>query len=314
MTITQQDAIDRQAMEWAIRIGDPAFADWDAFTDWLTQDPKHPERYDRIETSLRASAEIAATLPAAPVVAEIEEEADSAPRWGRRRWLGAAMAAALTATIGLNFWNHRSQSYQIETAAGQQRTVNLTDGSAIVLAGGSRVTLDRAAPRTARIETGAALFRVRHDAAVPFAVHVAGVDVVDVGTVFDISRDAGITRVAVAEGAVIVDPKGAALRLDPGQAVQVADGRLERREVLATDVGRWREDVLRFDDAPLSEVASALTRTLPVRVKAAGSVSAKRFRGTLNARHIANDPVLLGRLLDVTVRRTTEGWRLEPLR
>ena len=58
----------------------------------------------------------------------------------------------LVAVVGVSVWSESSQPYAVETAPGEQRAVQLADGSEIVLAGGSRVTLDRADARVAGTE------------------------------------------------------------------------------------------------------------------------------------------------------------------
>src|SRR3546814_3421778 len=48
MPADRTTAIDAQASDWLIRQRDPAFADWDAFADWLAEDPAHGDTYDAI--------------------------------------------------------------------------------------------------------------------------------------------------------------------------------------------------------------------------------------------------------------------------
>ncbi len=316
---------ERDAAAWVVRTEDPSFDDWDAFEAWLAADPSNAARYDAVMSAVDDAATIVADLPvtasvAPPAPAPASEPAATAPTGldvARRtpirrplRWIGGAMAAALVGTVGLSLWNDRAQPYAIETATGEQRTLRLADGSVIVVAGGSRVHLDRAAPRMAAVDRGAALFRIRHDAHAPFEVQAAGLRMVDLGTVFDVTYDAGVTRVAVGEGEVMVDPAGAALRLAPGQAARLEAGRLTRQDIVAGDVGRWREGSLSFDDATLAEVAASLSRSLPHRVTAAPGVAGLRFQGTIETALIADDPRLLGRLLGVTVTRAGRDWRL----
>jgi transmembrane sensor len=158
------------------------------------------------------------------------------------------------------------------------------------------------------------LFRVRHDARHPFAVTVGSHRLVDLGTVFDVKATADRVLVAVAEGAVMVDPEGAALRLDPGQSAIMASGRWGRRSVDPSDVASWRQGRLAFDDAPLLEVADDLSRQLGQQVRVAPALAARTFRGTLDLQSIKGRPKLLGTLLSVTVRQDAEGWTLEPTR
>ncbi|MBJ6120393.1 FecR family protein [Sphingomonas mollis] len=309
--------IDDEALDWVIQMAEPQ-ADWDAYLAWLEADPTRAERYDRAASALQDAAIAVARLPVSPpATAAHPDTADAGgdpTGWTRRRWLGGAVAAALVGAIGLGVWTGRSDPYIVATAAGEQRTVDLGDGSSIVLAGASEVRLDHKAPRVAAVERGEALFRVRHDPGRPFDVRVGDLALTDLGTVFDVQRLGRRTRVSVAEGAVMVDPDGAALRLDPGQAV-IADGAvLERQSIDAVDVGGWRDGRLAYDDATLAEVAEDLSRQLAMRIATAPSVAGRKFRGTLEIGSLRNDPTLLGELLGVSVRRTGGGWMLEPRR
>jgi len=308
--------IDAEALDWVIRMAEPE-ADWDAYLAWLEADPAHAERYDRAAAALHDAEAVVARTPAPlPVATPPDPRPATGPGTGpsRRRWLGGAIAAVLAGAIGLGAWQGRSDPYIVATTAGEQWIVDLGDGSSIVLAGASQVRLDHRAPRVATVERGEALFRVRHDSARPFQVQVGDLALTDLGTVFDVQRLGRRTRVAVAEGAVMVDPDGAALRLGPGQAV-VADGaRLDRQRVEAADVGGWRDGRLAYDDATLAEVAEDLSRHLSTRIAAAPTVAGRRFRGTLEVRGLDRDPALLGELLGVDVRQTGGGWMLEARR
>ena len=205
----------------------------------------------------------------------------------------------------------RHTPYAVGPAAGKPRRIPLSDGSSVTLAGLSRVELDHAEPRRAVLARGEALFQVRHDAQYPFAVQAGRLALVDLGTVFDV-RMGGQTRVAVAEGAVMVDPKGAALRLDAGQAVTVDGDRLTRSAVEPQEVGGWREGRLAFDGAPLGMVAEDVSRFLARPVTVAPAIAARPFRGTIDLEAVRRDPAVLGPLMDVRVRRAATGWMLEP--
>ena len=331
------DPHDDDAMDWAIRMGD-ADADWDAFTTWLEADPTRAAPYDCAASALLDAEAAVAALSADPVTsataaawpassssasssmptsADIVDlrNAREARRPGERtpvaRWVGGAAAAALVGAISLGAWTQMPRPYAVETAAGEQRTVTLEDGSSIVLAGGSKVRLDHADARVASVERGEMLFSVRHDADHPFAVTVGDLKLVDLGTVFDVHAGGRRTQVSVGEGAVMVDPEGAALRLGPGDAV-VADGTwLRRRRVVPADVGAWRDGRLAFDDAMLTEVAADLSRQLGRSVHVTPAIGARRFRGTLDLHALRNRPDVLGRLLDVRVREDGESWTLD---
>ncbi|PCD03406.1 hypothetical protein COC42_03155 [Sphingomonas spermidinifaciens] len=301
--------VDGEALDWALRMTDPE-ADWEAFTAWLEGDPARAGRYDRAVVELERMTR-AIPVAAPPASEDRRPLAAPPPPRSRRGWMSAAIAAALVGSVGLGVWSQRDQSYTVATRPGEQRTVELADGSSITLAGGSRVRLDGADPRSAAVEAGDMLFTVRHDAAMPFRVRAGDLTLVDLGTVFDVRTGGGRTRVAVSEGAVMVGGGGRSLRLDPGQAV-VSDGRALRRERQdVAEIGGWREGLLTFSDATLDEVAAALSRHLGVAVAAAPAVGTRPFNGSIELAPLRRDPRLLGELLGVEIRRDGGGWTLD---
>ncbi|MBB3693445.1 FecR family protein [Sphingomonas sp. BK580] len=304
-------AIDEQALDWAARVADRDFTDWENFTAWLEADPVHAARYDAAVAALADAESAVAQLPPGAV------PATPPPRRGsgttrRFRWAGLAAAAALVGALSITLLPERARPYEVETRAGEQREVALGEGSSLVLAGASLVVLDRADARRATVERGEALFRVRHDPARPFRVRAGGLALTDIGTVFDVKRTGIVTRVAVAEGAVLVDPEGAALRLDPGETATAEGDRLVEGRIAAADVGAWRDGRLAYDGAALDEVAADLSRQLGRPVRVAPALARRPFRGTLDLTALRADPVTLGALLDVRVRTDAGGWTLEP--
>jgi transmembrane sensor len=304
--------IDEQAVDWAARVADRDFTDWEGFTVWLESEPANSARYDAavaaLEEAERAIAQLPvqklAVAPASPIAGLVTRPV--------KRWFGAAAAVAAVCTIGFTAWQERAQPYSVQTSPGQQRIVAFGDGSSVMLAGGSRIVLDRTDQRRATLEDGEALFRIRHDAARPFRVTVGRLALTDIGTVFDVKRAGPLTRVAVSEGAVLLDPDGAALQLDAGESA-VADGEhLMAGKVAVADVGAWREGRLAYDGAALGEVAADLSRQLGRRVRVAPTIMTKQFRGTLDTSTLRSDPALLGALLDVRVHADVSGWTLEP--
>ncbi len=310
-------AIDDEALGWALRMAEPG-ADWDGFTAWLEAQPDRADRYDRAVAALEVATQVVEQHGTAATSRPIEELAprtyERSRTINRRNWLSGALAAAILGTVGLGVWRDRNQTYTVATAAGEQRTISLRDGSSVVLAGGSQIRLDKGRPRSAVLDTGSALFRIQHQAGDPFHVKVQDLALTDLGTVFDVRVLGSRTHVAVAEGAVMVEGGGAQVRLDPGQSVVAGDGRLRRKEQDVDAVGSWREGRLTYDDATMSEVAQDLTRQLGRRITAAPAVAGRRFNGTLEIWSFRNEPAVLGSLLGVSVKRDEDGWTLDASR
>ena len=298
-----EDMVREQALEWAVRTGDPAFADWDAFMLWLEADAAHARAYDAVTAAVSDGAELLAT--AAPANDEVAEPV--APT-ARRPWLAGGIAALLV--IVMASWLARSAQpdfYSVQTAAGETRTVTLEPGTRVELAGGSQLVFDRKDTRFARLDKGQALFIVRHDADRPFEVVVGEERLVDLGTVFDVRRDANELVVAVSEGAVQFDPDGADVRIAPGEVLRHAAGSHEYSlsQVPLEQVGEWRAGRLTFAGASLEDVAAQLRRTTGIAYTAKGSATVS---GSILVAPLRQDPAALGPLLGVTVRPEGERW------
>jgi transmembrane sensor len=197
-----------------------------------------------------------------------------------RRWRPTALrvAAAAVALIGGGLWWHSRQTggytpapaaQTFATNVGQRDSVRLADGTRVLLAPESRLTVAMGYGNTVReVElTGEAYFDVRHDAARPFAVHAGGADIRDLGTTFTVrvARDSGV-RVAVTSGSVSLAPASAspnaAVVLRPGDAGTLGlDGRMlvERGGTTEPDTA-WTSGRLVFREAPVSSVRSELRR------------------------------------------------------
>jgi transmembrane sensor len=296
------DPILAQATDWAVRVGDPAFDDWDAFTAWLARDSVHAEAYDRVSTAVAEAAEIEKNRP----VAANDEE--PAPR-ASRRWYAGAIAACLAVVLAIGTWQFRHDRYTLATAPGELRTVTLADGGKIDLEGGTRLVLDHNDARFASLEEGQALFTVRHDPTHPYTVKLGDDEIVDVGTVFDVRRDKTSASVAVAEGAVMLNPDDQGVHLNAGEMVvrQASTNRYVVSQVPVDQVGEWREGRLTFRQASLSEIAERLTRATGVTYSAAAG-NAAAFSGSVVVAPLRDDPRALGPLLGVEVTPAGNRW------
>lgn len=202
--------------------------------------------------------------PATPFTAHTPG-AGSSRRRPRRRWrlLAAAVVACAPVLLLPSLWL-RWQA-DVQTAAGEIRSVTLDDGSTVVLDTGSAIAFDdTASTRGVRLLAGRALFQVRHDTARPFIVHSGEVAVVVTGTRFEVSRLHG-TAVSLLEGSVRVQhpcvPKACVAHLQPGERLQVADAAEPgTRDAVPNGTADWQRGRWTVRDMPLADIAHGLQR------------------------------------------------------
>jgi transmembrane sensor len=330
---SEMDPIVEAAIAWHVRLAEGDGDAWAEFAGWLAADPRHAAAYDRVEAlGDRVDAllpEVAArgarsAAPAAlsdltPAAAPASMLSSMAAYSSRRRryfaWAGGAIAASLLAAL---LWlpGSGTQRYEIVTALGETRLVQLEPGTEVAINGGTRIILDRKDPRFVSLAEGQALFRVEHDAARPFVVEMGLARVVDFGTVFDIRRDPKEIRVAVSEGKVEYQTGGNRVALSPGDQLSASGDREPVVSATAREaVGAWERGELLYSGAPLSLVAADLSRTLGLPIAASPAIASRPFSGNLTMKG-ANEAEIrrLGIAIDVTFRRTGEGWTMEPAR
>jgi transmembrane sensor len=313
MNAAPDELLREDARLWAIRVGDPAFADWDGFSAWLEADPAHNIAYEAALDALEG-ADALFDVPPAPAWQPAATPAHREPR----RWRAPALAAgvAILAVGGGWLALDRGSMQEYATGPGQRRAIELADGSRIVLNGDTRLAMDSANPRAVTMADGEALFQIRHDAQRPFVVTtVDGARLVDVGTTFNVVGDEGALSVKVAEGAVVYRGTGSEMRLDAGEMLTRARAGAEPRKqrVDPKTVGAWRTGYLQFAETPLGELAADLSRNLGVPVAIDDRLAARRFSGTIMADGGA-DAVMarVGPLLDVQLERRGSGWMMTP--
>lgn len=298
------------AIDWLIRQKSADFDAWEAFADWLQADPAHAEAYhlaQSVEDDLAA-------LPRQP--AQVAPPVVQPRRWTRRSvWMSGAVAASLAGLVA--FSQFSSSTYRVETAMGDTQEIALSDGSRIALNGGTSLVLDRSDERRVTLERGQATFIVVHRAEAPFRVSVGSARLVNIGTIFDVTRGDGHTLVAVSEGAVAYNPDSDNVRIDAGKRLSVSDesGKALLMAVDPTSVGAWRDGQLVFDGDPLSLVVEEVERTTGVHIRTTSATAEIPFRGALNlgsaesadAARLAAD---LAALSGTRAVQDAKGWAL----
>jgi transmembrane sensor len=209
-----------------------------------------------------------------------------AMRWGWR----IAATVAMVAFAGVLFMVlQRDAGFDtIRTAENETRTIQLRDGSTVLLAASSSLRYapegsDRPA-RQVRL-TGSAVFEVtRGDE--PFTVETATALTTVLGTTFGVRADEAVTEVVLVSGAVEVAQRLApdrSVRLEPGQRSRVIGvGAPAEPEVVDVSTAFDWSDRFYFRNTPLPRVAEQLSAHFRVSISVAPELASERITASFD--------------------------------
>lgn len=158
----------------------------------------------------------------------------------------------------------------VETPRGGQYKLLLPDGTLIWLNALSsvRFPVSFSSLNERRVELkGEAYFDVATDKMHPFKVVARGQEIEVLGTSFNISSfpDERIGKTTLVNGALRVSAGKSSVLLKPGQQAQVS-GSIQVKNIDPAEVIAWKNGYFRFDDEPLEEIMSQISRWYDVDV------------------------------------------------
>jgi transmembrane sensor len=266
--------IDREATDWVVRLGSDqrTGADETAFKAWLDADPAHANVFAEQQALWSG---VAAMSEEDDAKAFLFRETPPQPVFTRRRMIiggSAAAAAAGIAIVAPQFFGPSRYT----TAKGEQRTIDLADGSVIALNTDSALTVDLTkAERQITLERGQAFFKVAKDRSRPFRVFAGTYEVRALGTAFDVHRVGDGAKVTLEEGSVaifdginpqaLLSPHNPTAKptiiLKPDQQVVMArKAPIVVARIDPKSIAPWRYGQLVLDDAPLGDIVEDLNR------------------------------------------------------
>jgi ferric-dicitrate binding protein FerR (iron transport regulator) len=220
-----------------------------------------------------------------PGVVDLDSRRAARSPWIRTTRVGlVAAAAVLLIAVAVRMTNVDSAppggtmtltSAEMRTGIGEQRVIDLDDGSQVVLGATSVLRLGEGFGTSARevFLEGQAFIRVRHDSTRPFVVIAGGTRATDLGTAFEVRAypNEGV-RVAVSEGVVEVRRDAGmadSTVLQPGDVAEVptSGATVVKRQQNVERLLGWTRGELVFEDAPLSDVGRDLERWFDVQVR-----------------------------------------------
>jgi len=258
---------------------------------WLAADPRHAAAFELATDAWQRSGNLPAHLPllevTPPPSARSTGSAHSAriPRSARVATTHPILAGIAVLSGALLATFYLLNDGTLATGPGEQRTVDLSDGTQVTLNANTRliVRYDQSA-RTVALTKGEALFTVAKRQPRPFVVLIGARKIIALGTAFEVRREASDFSVTLIEGRIAVEPlawpdvlpqnpaPGLTL-LQPGERLRVATGAPDRLDLPPVErVTAWQKGQLIFDDASLREAAHEFNRYGAHRLTIAANV------------------------------------------
>ena len=196
------------------------------------------------------------------------------------RYAAVFIIAFITGAISLYFWeqkpsNNLAEVYnEIKVPNGEKSTLYLYDGTKIWLNSGTRFRYPVAFSKDKRnvFVDGEAYFEVAKDKNRPFIVHAKEMNIKVLGTRFNVYSysDDESSSTTLEEGSidVVVAGTGKKVRLQPGEQLKYSktSGKETVSKVDTRLYTSWRENILRFENAPLSEILKKMERWYDVKI------------------------------------------------
>ncbi len=258
------------AIDWMVKLGSghASADDQAAFNDWLTADIRHRTAWQEVcgmlQEPLTIINQAEQVQPGQRRAALLALIADKPLLRRRRKVLGGGAAILLLGATGA-VW-HRQQSLftlfaDVHTATAERQTVQLEDGSTLILNARSAVDVRfTAGLRLVRLIEGDIVAKVAPDADRAFVVQTREGDIRALGTQFMVSQKKDHSLVSVLEHRVLVrHASESQLVLEEGGVA-----RLDTRGVTALAQenamahAAWMRGVLDVRDQSLAEVIDAL--------------------------------------------------------
>jgi transmembrane sensor len=297
--------IAAEARAWVITLDgeQPPDAKLQQFREWLQLSPQHREAFksaaavwgDLDHWSEFLYPEVVGRDSSRQTGGLVRPDS-SRHQYGLRLALSTAGLAAVAVAASLYLFGPtflgQSGEFTADygSAIGEVKAVALPDGSDVRLNTRSRIAVSYArAARVVHLTEGEAFFEVAHDPKKPFVVYAGKYAVKAVGTAFSVQLLPGGVELNVTEGRVEVSalrehaPERKALDVDiekaisavpfvKGQHVILKEDKVELELVQTVPEEEmevqlaWRNGLLIFDDDPLEQVVTEISRYTPIRI------------------------------------------------
>ncbi len=201
--------------------------------------------------------------------------------------LSIAIAIFVAFVAAWYFWHEGGQSWETFTAANSNQSIELSDGSVILLRKGSTLKYPhsfKAHERSVQL-TGEAFFQVKHDEQKPFLINTSNSMVKVLGTSFLVHSGKTTDEVVVQEGRVSVQANRTgqkAVELIAGERLVLSEGEARQSTVNDSNYIAWKTGLLDFKGTPLKQVLEDIEHyyDIPVQLELSDSIDLEKLHVT----------------------------------
>ncbi len=275
------------AAQWALKQQNGAMTEMDrqSFTVWLNESDEHRVIFEKTQLILdmtgRASDIADEDVLDMEFVAAVDNTRTSEFEWRRAAPLIAASAALVFVAAIVFLSGKTSEPTFLATAKGERIEFDLSDGSRATLNTASQIEVDVSeAQRRVSVDRGEVYFDVTPDPSRPFVVAASDIEIIVVGTKFNVQTIVGVTKVSVVSGVVQIDlndnvkqkantSEGELISLRAGDQL-IYEASTETVNIRSFDtqrVGAWLNGHAIYDGQPLEYVVTDLNRYFPKRLE-----------------------------------------------
>lgn len=183
--------------------------------------------------------------------------------YGHWQKIAAVFAGLLLISVAY-FLIIQNDTQEYTTAFGETRQIRLPDNSLVTLNANSTLTIaadwNGKNARTVSLH-GEAFFDITHTPDdQKFIVHTDGLDVMVLGTTFNVNHRDSQTAVVLTTGSIQLNTQMDTLLMQPGELIEFDEhtSKLVKRIVNTEKYIAWKDNLLVFQDTPLREIARIL--------------------------------------------------------
>lgn len=251
-----------QALAWFARLQDSQVSNNDKtdFAQWLAENPAHQAAFNRVEQLWQSPALNQALSQYAAIPFPVTHKRNQAMRWATAASIVLVCGWLAIASGIINRWQA-----DYVTATGEQKRIELADGSAMILNTDSAVMLNFSeSQRGIKLLQGEVFFEVQPDKTKPFIVATEQGTVRVVGTRFTV-KTGETTQVNVDSGIVACAGEiSGNVQLTAGQQTEISPNNVSPATAINPIRSfAWVKGRLIFQDQTLAQVLAELDRYHP---------------------------------------------------